>query len=217
MADDVLLGKTSTIERCVERVHEEYGGDPENLFENITRQDAIILNIQRATQAAIDLAMHLTRIHRLGVPEESREATERRDAIEGGREAVGFDMKESMKAEREAEVASPGKRRTRADIEPLLRELRTALEDLYGDRLEKLILYGSFARGDAWEGSDIDVMIVLHGEVDAWDEIKRTTNATYPLQLEHEELIALLPASLEAYTKRRSPLMMNVRNEGVLI
>jgi len=74
MADDVLLGKTSTIERCVERVHEEYGGDPENLFENITRQDAIILNIQRATQAAIDLAMHLTRIHRLGVPEESREA-----------------------------------------------------------------------------------------------------------------------------------------------
>jgi len=126
-------------------------------------------------------------------------------------------MKESMKAEREAEVASPGKRRTRADIEPLLRELRTALEDLYGDRLEKLILYGSFARGDAWEGSDIDVMIVLHGEVDAWDEIKRTTNATYPLQLEHEELIALLPASLEAYTKRRSPLMMNVRNEGVLI
>jgi len=126
-------------------------------------------------------------------------------------------MTERVEAEREAEVASPEERRTRADIEPLLRELRTALETLYGDRLAKLILYGSFARGDAGEGSDIDVMVVLHGEVDAWDEIKRATQATYPLQLEYEELIALLPASAEACRKRHSPLMLNVRKEGVTI
>jgi len=126
-------------------------------------------------------------------------------------------MTERVEAEREAEVASPEERRTRADIEPLLRELRTALETLYGDRLAKLILYGSFARGDAGEDSDVDIMVVLRGSVDTWEEIKRTANVTYPLQLEHEEWITLLPTSLNAYEKRNSPLMMNARNEGATL
>lgn len=74
MTDDVVLNKTSVIERCLQRVREEYENDPSNLRDNITKQDAIILNLQRACQAAIDLAMHLVRVHDLGVPQESREA-----------------------------------------------------------------------------------------------------------------------------------------------
>jgi uncharacterized protein YutE (UPF0331/DUF86 family) len=76
MADDVVLSKVAIIERCVARVREEYGGDEQNLLANVTRQDSIVLNLQRACEAAIDLAMHLVRIHRLGVPEESRGAFE---------------------------------------------------------------------------------------------------------------------------------------------
>ena len=74
MTDDVLTNKASTIERCLQRVREEYADDPRNLRDNITRQDAIILNVQRACQASIDLAMHLVRIHALGPPQESRDA-----------------------------------------------------------------------------------------------------------------------------------------------
>lgn len=74
MPDDVLLNKVASIERAVGRVREEYGGDDANLFQNPTRQDAILLNLQRACESAIDLAMHLVRIERLGVPQESREA-----------------------------------------------------------------------------------------------------------------------------------------------
>lgn len=74
MADDVLLNKSAIIERCLQRVEDEYAGDPRNLFEDITRQDAIVLNLQRACQAAIDLAMHLARDHRLGIPQDSRDA-----------------------------------------------------------------------------------------------------------------------------------------------
>lgn len=74
MADDVILNKTSIIERCLRRVQEEYDDDPDNLHDDITKQDAIILNLQRACQAAIDLAMHLVREHELGMPQESREA-----------------------------------------------------------------------------------------------------------------------------------------------
>lgn len=74
MADDVVLNKSSIIERCLQRVREEYDDDPVNLHDDITKQDAIILNLQRACQAAIDLAMHLFREHELGVPQESRES-----------------------------------------------------------------------------------------------------------------------------------------------
>ena len=74
MVDDVLLNKSATIERCLKRIEEEYGGEDAHLYDNITRQDAIILNLQRACQAVIDLAMHLVHVHHLGVPQDSRDA-----------------------------------------------------------------------------------------------------------------------------------------------
>jgi len=98
MADDVSINKAATLERCVARVREEYAGNEANLFSDQTRQDAIILNLQRACEAAIDLAMHRVRLHRLGVPQESRDAFSmlaeagRLDSVLAGRMAkmVGF-------------------------------------------------------------------------------------------------------------------------------
>lgn len=74
MADDVLINKAAAIERAVRRVREEYGDDERNLVANQTRQDAIILNLQRACETSIDAAMHLVRVRRLGVPQETRDA-----------------------------------------------------------------------------------------------------------------------------------------------
>ncbi len=73
MADDVLLNKAATIERSVLRVREEHAGDDSNLTSNQTRQDAMILNLLRACEASIDAAMHLVRVRRLGIPQETRE------------------------------------------------------------------------------------------------------------------------------------------------
>lgn len=61
MADDVLLNKAAIIERCVARVLEEYQSDPATFASNFTRQDAAILNIQRACEAALDIGQHLIR------------------------------------------------------------------------------------------------------------------------------------------------------------
>lgn len=74
MADDVLVNKAAAIERAIGRVREEYAGDDRNLVANQTRQDAIVLNLQRACESSIDAAMHLVRVQRLGVPQETREA-----------------------------------------------------------------------------------------------------------------------------------------------
>lgn len=70
--NDVILNKITTIERCVNRIHEVYEGNPENL-KDFTKQDSIILNIQRACEASIDLAMHIVSVRKLGVPKASRE------------------------------------------------------------------------------------------------------------------------------------------------
>lgn len=74
MADDVLLNKIAIIERCLKRAEEEYRGHEHEFHSNFTRQDSIVLNLLRACEASVDLAMHLVRTKKLGLPQESREA-----------------------------------------------------------------------------------------------------------------------------------------------
>lgn len=73
MKSDVILNKINIIERCIKRIHEEYDQNPKNL-ENYTKQDSIILNLQRACEASIDLAMHIVAVKKLGLPQQSRDA-----------------------------------------------------------------------------------------------------------------------------------------------
>jgi len=74
MADDVILNKAASIERCLRRIEEEYAGAEQNLMGNQTKQDAIVLNLQRACETAIDLAMYVMSQRKLGVPQDSRDA-----------------------------------------------------------------------------------------------------------------------------------------------
>ena len=72
MVDDVILNKAATIERCVARVHEEYRNKQEFLH-SYTRQDAAILNIQRACEASLALGQYIVRKNRLGLAQSARD------------------------------------------------------------------------------------------------------------------------------------------------
>ncbi len=72
MADDVLINKAATIERCVTRVREEYAKGPVTFPMDFTRQDSAILNIQRACEATLDMGQHVIRREKLGVPHKVR-------------------------------------------------------------------------------------------------------------------------------------------------
>lgn len=74
MPDDVIVNKAAIIERCVARVREVYAGNPTNLVGDFTKQDSIVLNIQRACETSIDMAMYVVRTRKLGIPQESRDA-----------------------------------------------------------------------------------------------------------------------------------------------
>jgi uncharacterized protein YutE (UPF0331/DUF86 family) len=73
MADDVLINKAASIERCVARAREEYAADPAGFASSFTRQDAAILNIQRACEASLDMGLHVIRRERLGVTQSARD------------------------------------------------------------------------------------------------------------------------------------------------
>ena len=73
MIDDVATNKAAIIRRCLARVSEEYRGDPSRLAD-FTTQDSVVLNLLRACEAAIDLAMHRISVAKLGVPQSSRDA-----------------------------------------------------------------------------------------------------------------------------------------------
>jgi uncharacterized protein YutE (UPF0331/DUF86 family) len=73
MADDVLINKAAVIERCVARARQEYAANSGTFATDFTRQDAAILNIQRACEAALDMGQHLIRREKLGVPQSARD------------------------------------------------------------------------------------------------------------------------------------------------
>lgn len=74
--NDIVVNKIQSMQRCIARAREEYefaGGD---LASDITHQDAAVLNIMRACELAIDLANHLTKVRKLGIPTDSRQTFE---------------------------------------------------------------------------------------------------------------------------------------------
>ena len=104
------------------------------------------------------------------------------------------------------------------DIEPILKEFKLKIAELYGARLKKIVLYGSYARGQANdEHSDIDLAVVLTGTVKPFEEIDRMADIFTDLNLEHNVLIAVYPVSESNFEKVDSPLLINVRREGIVV
>ncbi len=99
--------------------------------------------------------------------------------------------------------------------EKVLDDFKRELEELYGERLKQVILYGSWARGDATEDSDIDVLVVLEGNVVPGREIDRMIDIITDINLEYGVLVSVYPVSEEGYLTVNSPLLMNVRREGI--
>ncbi|GEM_PF-199355 len=103
----------------------------------------------------------------------------------------------------------------RDKIKEILKEFKTEIKELYGKRLKKVILYGSWARGEATEDSDIDVLIVLEGKVLPGREIDRMIDIITKINLKYGVLISVYPVSEKDFHEVRSPLLMNIRKEGI--
>lgn len=102
-------------------------------------------------------------------------------------------------------------------INKFLEEFKMELKTLYGKRLKNIILYGSWARGDATDESDVDLAIILEGEVVPFEEIDRLTEIACDIDLKYEVLISLYPISEHYYFHINTPFLINLREEGISI
>jgi predicted nucleotidyltransferase len=100
-------------------------------------------------------------------------------------------------------------------IRGILHELKADLFNLYGSSLKQIIVYGSYARNEATEHSDIDLVIVLEGKITPGREIDRMIDIISDLNIKHGVLISIYPVSETDYKTVNSPLLLNVRKEGV--
>lgn len=100
-------------------------------------------------------------------------------------------------------------------VQDLLAVLKKQLHAIYGDRLQDLYLYGSYARGTAHKGSDIDVLLVLQGTVQPVEEINRVNAIVSDLCLKSGLLISIYPVSTTWFQTRQSPFFINVRKEAI--
>jgi predicted nucleotidyltransferase len=100
-------------------------------------------------------------------------------------------------------------------IDLILKELKSELQSIYGKKLAEIILYGSYARGDRTSQSDIDILVVLNGKIKAGEEIDRMINIINELNLKYNSLISVIPISLYEYESMKSPLILNIKREGI--
>lgn len=97
----------------------------------------------------------------------------------------------------------------------ILTERRCRFRRLYGERLVQMILFGSQARGNAEPSSDIDVLVVLRGQVSPCEEIARTMEDVADDSLHYNEVVSCVFVSEEPFEREHSPLLLNIRREGV--
>lgn len=102
------------------------------------------------------------------------------------------------------------------DLRDVLYRLDRGISDMYGKRYRGLVLFGSYARGEAREGaSDVDLLVLLEGEVKGWQEYLQIEPVSWPLSLESGYVLSIFPVSVEAYLEPRKPFLVNANREGV--
>jgi uncharacterized protein len=102
----------------------------------------------------------------------------------------------------------------KATQDSILKRLRVALDDLYGERIERVVLFGSRARGDANEESDYDVAVFLNDLTDRWRELDLLADLRADFLADADVFIDAKPYPAGAY-RDRTTLMREIRREGV--
>jgi predicted nucleotidyltransferase len=103
------------------------------------------------------------------------------------------------------------------DIRSILKTLKKGLLQIYGDQVDRILLYGSRARGDERPDSDIDILVVLKDDFNYSEMLRLSSDFAASLSLENDVVISRAFVSREQFEHRQTPFLMNVRREGVVV
>ena len=102
-------------------------------------------------------------------------------------------------------------------VQKILKKLKAELVRIYGEQIDSIVLYGSQARGDAREDSDIDVLLILKDEFNYLEMLRRSDDQVVSLSLENDVVISRAFVSKKEYEEKLSPFLINIRREGVTV
>lgn len=102
-------------------------------------------------------------------------------------------------------------------VKKLLKTFKSELDRIYGKQLKAVYLYGSYARGDARSDSDIDLLMVLKGEFNYIEMLRRSDDFAASFCLENDVVVSRAFVSEKEYKERQIPFLINVRRDGVMV
>jgi len=103
------------------------------------------------------------------------------------------------------------------ELKKILKSLKKELIKIYDVNLASVVLYGSQARNDFTEDSDIDVLILLNSENKSVEELRRINSILSKISLKFNKLISCVFMSKSRYEKENSPLLLNIKKEGIFL
>ncbi len=109
------------------------------------------------------------------------------------------------------------RKRSINEIESALRRIKEHLNNIYGERIKRVVVYGSFARGEADEESDVDIAVVAADELDPNSVENSLDSLLFQILMEKSELITVLAIPESKFKTYNSPLILNIKEDGVLI
>jgi len=102
-------------------------------------------------------------------------------------------------------------------VQLIIDETRVELQNIYADRLKEVILFGSYARGDYSDESDIDLFVVLDYLNDLAAEREKYVSAICRISLKYDTVLSVIPFDYHMFQTKKTPLIMNIQKEGVRV
>ena len=102
------------------------------------------------------------------------------------------------------------------ETESLISRVKALLMKMYGERIKKVILYGSYVRGEATKDSDIDVLVLVDESLNPFEVRESLSDLLFDILLEEGELVSVMAIPEHLFEHYDSPFMLNVRKEGII-
>ncbi len=98
----------------------------------------------------------------------------------------------------------------------MINQVKTHLVKMYGEKIKRIILYGSYVRGETTRDSDIDILVLVDESLNPFEVRESLSDLLYDILLEEGELVSVIAVPEDFFESYNSPFMLNVKKEGVV-
>ena len=102
-------------------------------------------------------------------------------------------------------------------VEPIISDFKAEIKKLYGENLMQMVLYGSYARGNPHDESDIDLLLVLNKMTSPYRENLFINEVKSNFSLEHDVYISVVTTTMDLFNTMPNPLYFNIKKEGIIV